>query len=142
MPSSRSTEKSACPRRAPSPALPRPTGTSRPGCARAAAGTARLRARGDSSWLLDHIQQLRRKRAHLEVLALQLLDLEAVQAGVGEEVVAQPAVLLVDDLRQELVDVERLEADLGDDFLEERLRDLMLEVVRHLRLDLAAERLG
>src|SRR3954449_486689 len=32
------------------------------------------------SWFLNRLQQLRRKRTHLEVLALQLLDLEAVEA--------------------------------------------------------------
>src|ERR1041385_3740318 len=146
-PSSRWRGRSACPPRAPSPALRRPTGTSRRVCARAAAGTARLRARGGWSWLLDGIQQLGRERAHLEILGFELLDLEAVEAGVGEEVAAQLPVLLLDDPRQELIDVERLEADLGDDFLEQRVGDLVLQlghlrIVRHLRLDLAPERLA
>src|ERR1051325_3644176 len=110
------------------------------------AGGAPRPAPRSLSWLLNRIQQLRRKRAHLEVLALQLLDLKAVEAGVGEKVVSPAPLLLVDDLRQELVDVERLQADLGDHFLEQRLRHLMLQVghlrvVGHLRLDLPPERL-
>src|SRR4051794_6732125 len=38
---------------------------------------------------LDGVQQLWRKGAHVEVLALQLLDLKPVEAGVRQEVVAQ-----------------------------------------------------
>src|SRR6266545_474767 len=80
------------------------------------------------SWLLNGIQQLGRKRAHLEVFALQLLDLEAVEARIREEIIAQPRVLLLDDPRQQLIDVERLEPDLGDDLLEQRLSDDALQL--------------
>src|SRR5687768_11245884 len=54
---------------------------------------------------LNHIQQLRRERPHLEVLALQLLDLEPIQPRVRQKVLAHLRVLILDDLRQQLIDV-------------------------------------
>src|SRR6185436_18567957 len=77
----------------------------------------------------------------------ELLDLEEIEAGVRKEVAAQLRVLLVDDPRQQLIDVESLEADLRDDLFQQRLGDRILQlaqrfVLRDLRFDLPPERLA
>src|SRR5512137_1736851 len=61
--------------------------------------------------LADQVERLHVEVVELEVFALQFLDVEAVEAAVVEEILAQGDVALGHDPRQEVVEVDRLLLD-------------------------------